>query len=182
MTEIENGLRKLIEEHDTNKEVLTGIFSRVVKSVLSSGQYNGEVSLGNRELSFRISNGPLMTGEAVETLAVLLADISCLLYSSVTETAHLPGFLIHDSPREADLGLRIYRTFIRLAAELDMQFNAQGFCPFQYVITTTTPPPPELNNDRFVRLRLNAAKTEDLLFRKNIAARSTKNHREDVLI
>ncbi len=178
MTQIENELHKLVRQHDTNKEVLTTIFSWVVKSVLSSDLYNGEVNLDGGELSFRISNGPLMTGEAVETLGVLLADISCLLYNSATETAHLPGFLIHDSPREADLSLGIYHTFIRLVADLDTQFGLQGFSPFQYIITTTTPPPPELNTDSFVRLRLNAANPQDLLFRRNMAAIGMKHYQE----
>ena len=181
ITRIQDELHELIRQHDTNKEVLATIFSWVVKSVLSSGLYNGEVNLDGGELSFRISNGPLMTGEAVETLGVLLADISCLLYSSITETAHLPGFLIHDSPREADLSLGIYHTFIRLVGSLDTQFGLRGSSPFQYIITTTTPPPPDLNTDRFVILKLSAANPQDLLFKKNIADLNMNRH-QDLLI
>lgn len=155
-------LAEFLRKHDHNLELLNSIFSGIVRCVLSSGNYDGVVGLENRQLSFRITHGPALTGEAVETLSVLLADLSCLIYSSVIETAHLPGFLIHDSPREADLGIRLYRSFIRAVANLQELFGSQDFCPFQYVITTTTPPPPELNTDLYVKLRLNAARTDDL--------------------
>jgi hypothetical protein len=98
-----------------------------------------------------------MSGEAVETLAVLLADLACMVYNSVSERPRLPGFLLHDSPREADLSLRLYRRFIGLTATLQEHFGAAENCPFQYIITTTTPPPDKLRNDNWVKLHLNAA-------------------------
>ena len=164
----EDQLAIIVKQHDDNRKLLQSIFSGIVHSVLSSQHYDGEVAIEKRELSFRITHGQAMTGEAVETLSVLLADICCMIYCTLTDSAHMPGLLVHDSPREADLGGNIYRNFIRLAAKLQEHFATQDECPFQYVITTTTPPPSELNNDLFVKLRLNAAKTEELLLRMDI--------------
>ena len=175
IAKIEKELAGLLRQHDHNREILGSIFSGIVRRVLSSGNYDGRVGLEKRELSFRITNGPVMTGEAVETLSVLLADLSCLVYSSVIGTAHLPGFLMHDSPREADLGIRLYRSFFRAVAYFQEHFGSPDSCPFQYVITTTTPPPPELNTDLYVKLSLNAARTEDLLLRANIAMPRQQN-------
>jgi hypothetical protein len=175
ITKIEKELSELLRKHDHKRELLDSIFSGIVRWVLSSGNYNGEVGFENRGLSFRITHGPALTGEAVETLSVLLADLSCLIYSSVIATAHLPGFLMHDSPREADLGIRLYRRFIRAVASLQELFGSQDSCPFQYVITTTTPPPLELNTDNYVKLRLNSEKTDDLLLRTNIALPRQQN-------
>jgi hypothetical protein len=175
ITEVEKSLAELLRRHDNNRELLRSIFSGIVRSVLPSGNYDGEVGLDNRELGFRITHGPAMAGEAVETLSVLLADVSCLIYRSLIETAHLPGFLMHDSPREADLGIKIYRSFIRLIASLQEYFGTLDSCPFQYIITTTTPPPLELNADQFVKLRLNAGQTQGLLLRANIALRHQLN-------
>lgn len=110
-----------------------------------------------------------MTGEAMETLAVLLADISCLIYNSLSKDSLLPGFLLHDSPREADLGLRLYHSYIRFAAWLDERFQRIGGCPFQYVLTTTTSPPRTLQDSAVVTLRLDASKESDLLFRRNLS-------------
>lgn len=166
---MESELTKLLTRHSKNRDLLTSIFSAAVRSVLLSGTYDGEVRFSNRELEFRITRGQAMTGEAVETLAVLLADISCLLYNSLVDTARLPGFLLHDSPREADLGKRLYYSFIRFVAAIQSHFGAPEHCPFQYVLTTTTAPPEELQSPDFVKLRLNAAKTQELLFRRNFA-------------
>ena len=80
-----------------------------------------------------------------------------------------PGFVIHDSPREADLGLRLYRGLIRVIAALEAHFPTPESCPFQYILTTTTPPPEEMQGDNIVRLRLDAAHPEGLLFKRNVA-------------
>lgn len=169
---IEKELSALLRQHDDNRERLAAIFSGAVRSVLSSDEYDGQVSLDNRELAFRVTRGPAMSGEAIETLAVLLADLVCLIYNTVYEKAMLPGFLMHDSPREADLGIRIYRSFIRFAASLQEHFGGPAECPFQYFITTTTAPPEELQKNRVVRLRLNAARMDELLLRRNIAVQT----------
>jgi hypothetical protein len=92
------------------------------------------------------------------------------VYNSVSENAHWPGILLHDSPREADLGLRIYRSFIRFVASLEDHFGSRDACPFQYIITTTTPPPEELRTPEYVRLRLNALQADGLLLGRSVAA------------
>ena len=167
--DLEKYLLNLLAQHNESRDLLASIFSGAVRSVLSSGTYDGRVSLDNRELGFTITHGSAMSGEAVETLSVLLADIASLIYSTVADNAHLPGFLLHDSPREADLGSRIYRNFIRLVASLQEHFGEVDDCPFQYFLTTTTAPPPELQNDRFVKLKLNAAEVSGLLLMRNIS-------------
>ncbi len=165
----EKELAELLRQHDENRERLAAIFSGAVRSVLSSDGYDGVVSLDNRELTFRITHGPAMSGEAVETLAVLLADVASLVYHTVSDKAHLPGFLIHDSPREADLGIRIYRSFIRSVASLQTHFGRPEKCPFQYILTTTTAPPDELRGDEYVKLPLNASTPSGLLLGRNVA-------------
>lgn len=164
---LDKELTNLLSQHDQNRDQLASIFSAAVRSVLSSGNYDGEVALDDRELTFRITHGPAMSGEAVETLSVLLSDVACLVYNTVSDTAHMPGLMLHDSPREADLGNRIYRGFIRLVASLCPPQNDNP--AFQYVLTTTTPPPEELQTHQYVKLRLNASKQDGLLLCRNIA-------------
>jgi hypothetical protein len=122
----------------------------------------------DRELHFQITHGEAMTGEAMETLAVLLADLSCLVYNSLSSRSFLPGFLLHDSPREADLGLRLYRGFFRFAAQLADEFQSLGGVPFQYIITTTTSPPKTLINSH-IALQLDASRETELLFRRDLS-------------
>lgn len=166
---LDRELTDLLRQHDANRELLASIFSGAVRAVLSSGGYDGEVSLDNRELAFRITHGPAMSGEAVETLSVLLSDVASLVYNTASDRARLPGFLMHDSPREADLGIRIYRSLIRFVASLPQHFGKADACPFQFILTTTTPPPDELQTATFLKLRLNAAQVEGLLLKRNIA-------------
>ena len=166
---MQSQLNDLIAQHDSSRKLISSIFSAAVRGVIPSGTYDGEVTLADRELNFKITHGTTMSGEAVETLAVLLADLSCLIYNSVSERSRLPGFLLHDSPREADLSLRLYRRFIALAASLQQHFGSPESCPFQYIITTTTPPPEELRGREWVKLHLNAAVPDESLFRCNIA-------------
>lgn len=170
-------LTLLLEQHAANRDLLASIFSGAVRAVLTSGTYDGRVSLDNRELSFRIMHGAAMSGEAVETLSVLLADVSCLTYNSVSENSHLPGILLHDSPREADLGERIYRSLIRFIASLEGHFGTHDVCPFQYIITTTTAPPEELCTPKHLRVRLDASKSDGLLFRRSLAPPSDADAR-----
>lgn len=165
----EKELSDLLRQHDESRERLAAIFSRAVQSVLPSAGYDGQVSLENRELSFHITHGVTMSGEAIETLSVLLADLACLIHNTIFEKARLPGFLMHDSPREADLGIRIYRSFIRFAASVQEHFGGPDKCPFQYLITTTTAPPDELQSAEHLKLSLNASSAEGLLLRRNIA-------------
>ena len=161
-------LSNLIREHDKNRNLLSQIFSHGVKSVLASSTYDGEFKLIDRELFFGIKQNTAMSGEAIETLSVLLTDISCLIYNAVSKTSALPGFLLHDSPREADLGLRIYRSFIRFVEKLHNTFGGEDQCPFQYILTTTTSPPKELRGSERVKLPLDASNENGLLLRKYI--------------
>lgn len=169
VADLEIQLNELIGKHESHRDLLNRIFSTSVRAVLPSGTYDGTVRLDGRELNYQINHGPAMSGEAVETLSVLLSDISNLIYSSVSEGAHLPGFLLHDSPREADLGIRIYWSFIRYVARLQQHFGTANDCPFQYILTTTTAPPSELSNDDYVKLPLDASKPEGLLYKCDLS-------------
>ena len=51
-----------------------------------------------------------------------------------------PCFLLHDSPREADLNVRIYERLLEVAAQIMEGAKNGDEIPFQYIVTTTTPP------------------------------------------
>jgi hypothetical protein len=165
----ERELNELLQEHNTNQQNLASIFSTAVKKVLPSGTYDGKVLMNDRQLSFSITHGASMSGEAVETLAVLLSDICGLIYNAKSEKSRLPGFLLHDSPREADLGKRIYWSFLRFAASLQAGLESLDQCPFQYILTTTTEPPKELQTPDWIKLQLSASKASELLFKRSLA-------------
>lgn len=162
-------LSNLIKQHETNLKRISTVFSKAIKAVLPGGGYDGEVTFEDRELSFLIKHGSAMNGEAIDTLTVLLCDVTSLIYNLVSSSCCLPGFWIHDSPREADLGLRIYYGFIRLISTLQDDFGSADVCPFQYILTTTTAPPQELQSADFVKLKLDAGDPKGLLFCRDIS-------------
>jgi chromosome segregation ATPase len=159
-------LTSLLDGADEARALLSEVFDQSVKTVLSEA-YSGAVGFNGRELSFSLRHGPALAGEAMQTLSILIADVSCMLFR-VLGHGHLPGLLVHDSPREADLDPRIYESFQLFLASLNDACGGQCSCPFQYIMTTTTPPP-EAVQDRFVRDTLDARSENEMLLRKNVA-------------
>lgn len=132
-------LHEVIEEQRTRSESFALRFNSIVHRAITD-EFNGAVLIEEDSVGFRIHRGNLLFGEAYETLAVLLADIALLIESSRSEVAH-PGFLLHDSPREADLNLRLYERLLELANSLMQEARHGDDIPYQYIVTTTTAPP-----------------------------------------
>ena len=72
----------------------------------------------------------------------------------------MPAFLIHDSPREADLGLDLYHRLFLFTQWLEGVGNQPLF---QYIITTTTPPPDEVKTETCLRLTLRGTPAKERL-------------------
>jgi hypothetical protein len=103
-------------------------------------------------------------GAALATLATVLGlDLACLT-ASVCGLGHLPGLLIHDSPKEADMESVLYERIFMLALELERTFG-QRPPSFQYIVTTTTPPPLEVAGEPYTRLTLDARDDTGLLLK-----------------
>lgn len=91
-------------------------------------------------------------------------DLAALLLTMEGKT-ELPGFWLHDSPREADLGLGIYHRIFDLALWLESRSDEPQF---QYIITTTTAPPEKLREQLWTVLQLSSAPRDSRLFRKDL--------------
>jgi hypothetical protein len=121
---------------------------------------SGRVTLDGNGLKLIVQLGGERSTAAIESLKVISFDIAvmCMSMQGVT---HLPAFLVHDSPREADLGLSVYHRFFSMVAALEGQ---QGHSVFQYIVTTTTQPPAEFQKQPWLRLELRGSpSTERLL-------------------
>ncbi len=114
---------------------------------------------------FRLS---VRGGEAYRVLEVLLGDIACLMESAESGNA-FPGFVIHDCPREADMGIGLYQNFLRLVGHLQGECFGKDEPAFQYIVTTTSPPPEELLGSEPVRLVLDPSSDEGFLFRRRFS-------------
>jgi hypothetical protein len=94
---------------------------------------------------------------ALGVLETLVGDFVCLADSQHPESFH-PGFLLHDSPREAELSEPVFWKFLATAAACGDSV--------QYVVTTSTKAPPEF--ERCVRLKLGNRSDRELLFRTRL--------------
>ncbi len=101
---------------------------------------------------------------ALDSLKIVAFDLAAL-HLAVEEKADLPAFLLHDSPREADLDGQLYARLFSLVHQWEGQ--AETPC-FQYIVTTTTAPPPELQDERHVRLQMSSTPAERRLFGMDI--------------
>jgi hypothetical protein len=127
-------------------------FDAVVRQTLADG-VRGVVDIEEEGINFRIMRGESLSGEAYETLAILLADMA-LLFESNAAHSHHPGILVHDSPREADLNLRIYQRLLDVADQQMRGLEQSGEMPFQYIVTTTTLPSKTLQKKSVTKVKL----------------------------
>ena len=107
------------------------------------------------------------SGRAIRALEVLLGDWVSLLHSVAGE-GKLPGFLLHDCPREADMSPGLYRNFLNALSEWQEILANQGEVPFQYILTTTSPPPERFQRPDILRLELSPESEDGLLFKTRL--------------
>jgi hypothetical protein len=100
----------------------------------------------------------------MESLKALAFDLTAMLMS-IEGRAGLPAFVVHDSPREADLGQSIYDRIFHLVAAFE---NASPEPAFQYIITTTSDPPQEFRISPYLAMRLSGSRVEERLLRCDI--------------
>jgi len=127
---------------------------------LAGQDSRGRFALGTTgfEAGIRMADGRRGTSPAMRVMETLALDLTALILASEGNAA-LPGFWIHDSPREADLARSHYDALYRLVSWLEDSTNAPGF---QYLVTTTTRPPSSV---AFRALKLGAATNDELLLR-----------------
>jgi len=151
-------LAVLQQKKSHREKSLASITDGLTQQLFPDGAF-GTFDPRDEQRPFRFS---MHGGEAFRVLEVLLGDIACLLDSPRSESA-LPGLLIHDCPREADMSTGLYENFLSLIDTLQKEQYSNGQLPFQYIVTTTTPPPADLQGE-VVRLTLDPSSDEGLLF------------------
>lgn len=151
-------LAKLRHEQSAREKSLAELTDLFVQELLSNEAFGG-LDIRDEERPFRLS---LKGGEAYRVLEILVGDLVCLLDAGNPASA-FPSLLIHDCPREADMGPRPYRDFLHLIECIEREAYGNAV-PFQYIVTTTTPPPESLQKEPYLRLTLDPSQDEGLLF------------------
>ncbi len=163
-----HGMEKGFIAHHERLEKLGQDFRRVTRQILRP-PYDGKLNVSKdgevRPVWHRVKNGdegPEEVSAALDSLKATVFDLTVLL-SSIEGKADGPGFLMHDSPREADLMLPIYHRIFKELARWTEAVRSDN-APFQYIISTTTAPPDELRGQEWVNIPvLDASKPEGRL-------------------
>lgn len=124
----------------------------------------GKISFDGNGLKLGVEMGGDRSTAAIDSLKVIVFDLA-VLCTSIEGRTHLPAFLVHDSPREADLGLSVYHQLFRFARTLEQVGNQPLF---QYIVMTTTRPPEELSIDPWLRETLGGSPAEARLLKKDL--------------
>ena len=123
----------------------------------------GKVSLDGNGLKLVVELGGERSTAAIDSLKVIAFDLA-VMCMSIEGGTRLPAFLLHDSPREADLGLSVYHRLFHLAKGLE----SPGPTLFQYIVTTTTQPPAEVQVKPWLCETLRGAPPEERLLRRDL--------------
>jgi hypothetical protein len=141
-------------------------FEAVVRRILGD-RASATLGLDHNGLTLALQLGGDQTSPGIESLKILAFDLA-VLCQSIEGGTQLPAFLIHDSPREADLGLSLYHPVFELARELERTGPPGSEAPFQYIVTTTTLPPAFARVEPVLRLELHGAPAEARLLKTNL--------------
>lgn len=153
--ELQRTRKQLRDFEDKQAKAIGAIsqkFSAIIRRLLGDDA-KGIVRLTGKGLEIAVEAGGDRRTAAIQSLKVLAFDLACLCLSIEGRT-RIPAFLIHDSPREADLGQTIYDEHFRLLQALEDDLAGRTF---QYLITTTTRPPQDINKEPWRRAVLRGA-------------------------
>ena len=170
---LEGSLTKSVKEDEKlvdRQVVLRRRHSEILRRLNELFSYICRGLLGNRVTSTLALSGQGLQadvevgGMAMESLKAIAFDLTALLMS-VEGRADIPAFLVHDSPREADLGESIYHRLFRFVSKLE-EISKEP--PFQYIITTTTKPPEDLCGSSCLIAQLHGAEVNQRLLRRDL--------------
>jgi uncharacterized protein YydD (DUF2326 family) len=142
---------------------LSGWFDTTMRELVP-GEIKATARLDGNGLTLKVELGGERSTAAIDSLKVVAFDLAVLIMS-IQGRSRFPGFLIHDSPREADLGLSIYSRLFAFARKLE-SFGPSPL--FQYIVTTTTEPPPDFRDDNWLRLTVHGAPASERLLRVDL--------------
>jgi len=143
---------------------LSWFFDAIIREVVGSNA-GGQVSLDGNGLKLSVELGGERSTAAIDSLKVIAFDLAVMCMSIEGRTC-LPAFLLHDSPREADLGLSVYHRLFNLLHRLEQEHDGQPL--FQYIVTTTTRPPDNLLMKPWLSEMLGGAPADARLLKRNL--------------
>jgi hypothetical protein len=127
----------------------SALYERILRYMLEDGSAEpgddriyGAVQHDGRKIELTAQGRNDLDSGAITAAKLISFDLAAMVWG-MENRGHHPRFLIHDSPREADMAEDIYGGLFDAALALE---DACGSKPsFQYIVTTTAKPPERLN-------------------------------------
>ena len=132
--------RKLSESERSHFSTL---YQRILRYMLGE-EVTGAVQNVGRALVVTAEGRNDLDSGAITAAKLISFDIAAMAWSMEGRGYH-PRFVIHDSPREADMAEDIYAGLFEAALALEAQFKGRAEPSFQYIVTTTARPPETFN-------------------------------------
>ena len=136
----------------------------IVLRELVPGDIRGSAKLDGNGLKLDVELGGNRSTAAIDSLKVVAFDLATLAMS-MERSLFLPGMLVHDSPREADLSQTVYERLFAFAVKLE---ECTSDPLFQYVLTTTTAPPEDFRKEPWLRLVVKGAPAQQRLLKVDL--------------
>ena len=165
-TKLESERGRLSALRDKQAQVfgrLSEKFDPIVRRFLGQDA-RGRIALSGNGIDLSIDLGGERATATIDSLKVLAFDLAAMCLSIEGKT-RVPAFLLHDSPREADLGLSIYHELFRCVRDLEKLTEEPMF---QYIVTTTTEPPDAFKADPSLCLVIRGGPAEERLLRTDL--------------
>ena len=150
---------------DEKRDRVNSLFDDLIKAVLGD-DVTASFTAHAQSIDLKVECDGERTSAATETVKILAFDLAAMLLSA-EGFGHHPRFLIHDSPREADMANDIYQRFFMYMETLERTYGERT-PNFQYIVTTTEPPPSDLRHKPWLIDKLDASKAEGRLLRVNL--------------
>jgi exonuclease VII small subunit len=120
----------------------SSLYERMLRCLLGD-EINGAVEPEGRALHITAEGRNDLDSGAITAAKLISFDLAAMAWSMEGRGAH-PRFLIHDSPREADMAEEVYHGLFAAALALERSFPSGIEPNFQYIVTTTAQPPDEV--------------------------------------
>lgn len=160
------GIKQTLASHrasaSTSINALSALFDATMRQLVSPSVSATARLEGNR-LALKVELGGERSTAAIDSLKAVAFDLAAIILA-IEGRARQPSFLVHDSPREADLGQSIYNRLFDLALWLEEQAGPL----FQYIVTTTTAPPDRFQDAPYLALQLHGAPADQRLLKTDL--------------
>lgn len=123
------------------KQHFNNIFQEILRNVLEP-QIMAKIELLSDHINIIAQYNGNVRGTTLDIVKLIAFDYATLIVGLEISNGH-PGFLIHDSPREADMAEDIYQKLLVFMKQ-EIEDKCGDKIPFQYIITTTARPPEQM--------------------------------------